>query len=175
MEEMVKEAAKKKDPGFGAKFKKAVSSMGKKMSEYKASAAAGAKKAGKFVSKHKAHIGAGAAGAAVGAGLGALAYKKSHEKKASEVSASEMAEIVAEEMEFNDVVFEGLDKLAMAGKAKAAKGIMTQIKTLPKEAKKHYEAGKKFVGKHPGKFGLGAGAALGAGVTHAAHKMTDKD
>lgn len=173
MESMIKEAAKKKDPSFMKKMKGHAKAMGEKMHEAKEKAMEMAGKAGKHIAKNKGKYGAGAALTA--AGLGALAYKKHHEKKASELTVEEISQAVAEEMEFNEVVLEGLDKLAAAGKAKAGKGMMEHLKNLGKhfqEAQKKVMKTKaaKHVAQHSGKYGLGAGALGGAAIAHKMHK-----
>jgi hypothetical protein len=82
------------------------------------------KKAGKMaelLAKAKANkgkIGAGVAGAAA-LGAGAYAYKKKHEKKASEVTASEMADIIREDQAVDAVISNGLSKLAGMAEMKA--------------------------------------------------------
>jgi len=170
MEDMIKVAAEGNDPSFMAKMKGHLSNFGKRVGEAKEKTKEFAGKAGKHIAANKGKYGVGAGAAALG--LGALAYKKHHEKKASELSVEELSDIVNQENEFNSVVFEGLDKLAAKGKAKAVAGMGAKLKEM---AKKHYASGKKHVSANKGKYGLGAGAALGAIGTHAARKMSDKD
>ena len=195
IEDLVKEAKKKivkkpakvaakPAPGMGAKLHGMVKNVGKKLHE-------AASASGKYVAKHKAPLGIGAGVGLGAAGLGALAYKKHHEKKAYELTVEEIYSAVAEEAEFNAVVCEGLEKLANNGKQKAAKavagGMMHHLGKAKDAIKGHAAAAGKWVSnkasegkkivtqQHPGKAGLAAGALAGGALTHAAHKMSEKE
>ena len=142
IEKLANEEAKEgKVKKFLHKTKKAMGEAGEKAKEH-------AGKFGKHLAKHKGKYGGGAA--ALAAGVGALAYKKHHEKKASEISASELADIMNEDQAVDTVVFEGIDKLAAAGKKAVSEGLLAKATSLGKSALKHKKA-------------IGGGAAAGAG------------
>lgn len=136
----------------------------------KLSAKAGVMKViGKHLKKHKGHAAAAAAGA--GAVEGVHQYKKHHEKKASEVSASEMSEIIREDMTVDSVIAEGLDKLAKAGMNKAMESMKKGLIRGGKAAGKHGRSALKYMGKHKGAMGAGAGGvAAGVAGSHLAKK-----
>ena len=116
----------------------------------------------------KATAGLAAAGLGL-AGAGAYAYKKHHEKKASELTVAEMSQAVAEDMHFNDVVTEGLNKLAADGEAKAPeaagkfKKSMDWVKAKGKKAGEHAAALGSKIKAHPYRAGAAGAAALGLG------------
>ena len=119
-------------------------------------------------------------GAAVGAGTIAAIhkYKKQHEKKASETTASELADIVREEAYLDSVIFEGMDKLANEG-AKAAEqkeGIMHSLREKATAAKNYIEGKGKDVWEYAKKkpYHVGGGAAAAAGLGYLGHKMYKK-
>lgn len=149
-DELEKIAAKaKEDPSMLAKAQKWVASKGKQIADSKAA---------KHVVANKNKYGAGlAAGALLGGG--AYAYKKKHEKKASEVTASEMSEIIRADQEVDAVISEGISKLAAkANKKMIPAGFMKKV--------------KKSVMANKGKIGGGALALGGAGLL--AKKMMSK-
>lgn len=140
-------------------------------------AAAGKKAAvmkvlGKHLKKHKGHAMAAGGGVAVGAAAeGARQYKKHHEKKASEVSLSELADVVREDLAVDAVIVAGLDKLAAAGKAKGLEAVKKGVVKAMHSAKGHGKAALKYMGKHKSHMGAAAGgAAVGAGAAHLAGK-----
>ena len=158
------------DEGKMAKMKKW---MGEKAEKGKEAAKGAAKSVGAHMGKHKGKYGLGAA--ALAAGAGAYGYKKHHEKKASELTASELSEIVQEEQYLNAVITEGFSKLAEAGEGAAKSSMTDKMKAGFGKLKSKAGSAGKAVGshmmKHKGKYGIGA-AALGAGA--AAHQMMKK-
>jgi hypothetical protein len=140
--------------------------------------------AGGKIAKNKKALGLGAAGA-VGLGAGAYAYKKRHEKKASEVTASEMAEIIAEDQWINEVISTGLQKLANDAELSGAE-LDKKIKASKELERKHKLEGsygkkgslKRFALKNMSTIKtVGKGAAIGlgaAGAGYGAMKLRDK-
>ena len=112
-----------------------------------------------------------AAGSAAGvaAGAGALAYKKKMEKKAGELSYDELREQLAQDQMIEDVVLEGIDKLAAAGDKSFTAKMKEKMSGIGKAVKAKAGAAGSHVMKHKGKYGIGA-AALG-GAAYAAKKM----
>lgn len=144
-----------------------------------------AQAAGKHIKKHKIPYGVGAAGLATAGGVYAYKKHKDHEKKASEISAVELAEMIAEDQAVDAVIFQGLEKMAAKGKGKAKgqkeKGVLDSIQHQAsktwKAAKGHMADAGKMIAKHPGKSVGGAlalGGIAGAGIHHMAKKK-DKD
>lgn len=123
--------------------------------------------AGEGMKKHKGKFGLGAA--ALAAGGAAYAYKKHHEKKASELTVSEISDMVAEDQYINSVISEGLNKLAAAGDV-AKPGMGAKAKAIWEKAKAGVKAN---AAKHPGKYMMGA-SALAAGGAVGANKMQGK-
>lgn len=123
--------------------------------------------AGKVLKKHKGKAAAGGVAAGVG---GAYAYKKLHEKKASEITASELAAIVREDSAIDAVVTEGLDKIAAKGKSLGGK-VMKHLKGLGEKAEAHGKSALKYMGKH--KAPMAGGLAAGAAAGYAAGKKKD--
>lgn len=172
IEKIAEEA--KTEPGRAAKAKKW---LGDKMKAVKDS------KVGKHLAANKGKYGAGAAGLAA-LGAGAYAYKKHHEKKASEITASELSAIVQEEQMTDSVIADGLSKLANAGEQEAVKkGMGEKMKAAYESAKQRTKdfaskvkgsAAGKHIGAHAGKYGLGAGMALGGLAAHMASKKKKK-
>jgi hypothetical protein len=141
--------------------------MAKWLHEKKEAIKGAAGKAGEGMKKHKGKFGLGAA--ALAAGGAAYAYKKHHEKKASELTVSEISDMVAEDQYINSVISEGLNKLAAAGDV-AKPGMGAKAKAIWEKAK----AGvKSNMGKHPGKYMLGA-AALGTAASIGANRAQGK-
>ena len=95
-----------------------------------------------------------------------------------------MAEIIAEDTAVNEVIAQGVEKLAQEGAAAAKPGMMDKVKSALKSGKdkaaelaakaKNSKAGQ-HIGAHAGKYGLGAGLALGAGGAALAMKKKKKD
>lgn len=158
-DQMEKWAAKSKKDGKGLKgmygnMKKKVGALGEKAKGLAA-------KGHKLVKKHPGKAGAIAAGG-LALGYGA---KKLMDKKASDLSASELIDLTLEKQATVEVVVEGIEKLAARGAAKAglASKAMGHVKSLH----------KKHLAGH-GKQMAGAGAA-GAGAGYLAHRMQKKD
>lgn len=152
------------------KIKNWAKAQGKKVSESKAA---------KHVMANKGKYGAGlAAGALLGGG--AYAYKKKHEKKASEVTASEMSDIIRADQEIDAVISAGISKLASEGAATAAKKSMKEkmeeMGSKIKGAADKVKASKfgQHVAANKGKYKIGAGAAALGGAGLLAHKMMSK-
>ena len=120
-----------------------------------------AKKAGGHLNAHKGTYGAGAAGLALGAG--AMALKKRHEKKASEMDINELAGEVLCKMDVVEVVESGIEKCAGRGK-----DAMDKMKAFGKGVGAHANRNKA-------RYGAGAGgAAAGAMGMHLARRKKSK-
>jgi hypothetical protein len=143
------------------------------------------KSAGKFVKKHKIPVAVGATGLATAGGLYAYKKKKDHEKKASEITAAELAEMVAEDQAVDAVIFEGIEKMAAKAKNKVKKqpGMLGQLKQQALQLKQ--KAGKavgqvktkakaagKYMMKHKGP--LAGALALGGTAGVLGHMATKK-
>lgn len=153
------------DEGKMAKMKKWV---GDKAAKAKESAKAMAGKAGKHLKAHKGKYGAGAA--ALAAGAGALAYRKKMEKKAGEVSYDELREQMIEDAMVDQVVGEGLAKLAGVGaQMAAAKGKAVDAAKAGIAKLKASKAGQ-HVAANKGKYGMGAAALGGFAAGRASKK-----
>lgn len=151
--------------GAAKKVKEKAEGAGKYVAE-KAKAAGGKMKAGAgHVGAHlkakKGLYGAGAAGLALGAG--AMAMKKRHEKKASEMGIEELAGEVLCKMDVVDVVSDGIEKCAGWGESAGKKmdSFARGVAHHAKSYKKHYAAGA-------------GGAAAGALGMHLKHRKDKK-
>ena len=149
-----------------AKMKKFV---GDKAAKAKEAAKAAAGKVGAHVKKHKGKYGAG--GAALAAGMGALAYRKKMEKKAGEIPYEELREQMIEDAMVDQVVGDGIAKLAGIGdKAAALKGKTVEGLKAGFAKLKASKAGQ-HVAAHKNKY-MAGGAALGG---FAAGRASKKD
>lgn len=132
----------------------------------KAKGAAG--KAAAHMGKHKGKYGAGAA--ALAAGAGALAYRKKMEKKAGEISYEEMREQMIEDAQLDQVVFDGIAKLAgMGEKAVALKGKAVDGMKAGFAKMKASKAGQ-HVAANKTKYMVGGAALGGAALGRASKK-----
>lgn len=178
-DQIEKTAAAKAKAGKLQQLKKWVAAKSKAVRE-------SAEEAGKYAKKHKKPLLASAGVGALGA-LGAMKAKEHMDKRASELTVSELMELLNAEAVEQASVVDGIDKLAAKGREKAAKGFMASLKGAAKSVGKKLEAGKDAAVEHAqaaGKYlkknvkpiagGAAAGAALGAGAAHLANKKSEE-
>lgn len=126
---------------------------------------------GKFLKKNKGKAAAGAAGVAA-LGIGARLAKRQMDKKASELTVTEMTAEVLHNEQVMDVINDGLEKCAAKGKsvADAAKKSFGKVYNY---AKAKGKAAASVAGKHPGKVAAGVGGAGALGVIMARKKKKE--